>query len=60
MAPGGAGVLALAGAVTVVYCLFAILSAQVTVLHFGWTRNAVRVAGSWIAAAGMLMVGWLM
>ncbi len=60
MAPGGAGALALAGAVTAVFCVFAILSAQITVLRVGWTRIAVRVAGSWIAAAGVLMVGWLM
>lgn len=60
MVPGGAGVLALAGAVTAVFCLFAILAAQVTVLRVGWMRIAVRVAGSWVAAAGVLMVGWLL
>jgi len=31
----------------------------VTTLRAGWTRIAVRVAGSWIAAAGLLMIGWL-
>jgi urease accessory protein len=59
MTPGGANRLALAGAVTAVFCLLAILAAQVTTLHAGWTRIAVRVAGSWIAAAGLLMLGWL-
>ena len=59
MMPGGANLLALAGAVTAVFCLLACLSAQVTTLRAGWSRIAVRVAGSWIAAAGVLMLGWL-
>jgi urease accessory protein len=59
IAPGASVVLALAGAATAVFCLIAILSAQVTTLHAAWTRIAVRVAGSWIAAAGVLMVGWI-
>jgi hypothetical protein len=25
-----------------------------------WVRVAVRVAGSWIAAIGLLMLGWAM
>ena len=54
------GVLALVGAVSAVFCLTAIASAQVTTLETGWTRIAVRVGGSWIAAAGLLMVGWIM
>lgn len=59
MAPGGASAPALAGAVTAVFCLTAILAAEVTTLSAGWTRIAVRVAGSWIAASGVLMLGWL-
>lgn len=59
MAPGGAGTLALAGAVTAVFGLTSILSAEVTRLTAGWTRTAVRVVGSWIAAAGLLTIGWL-
>ena len=55
----GASSLALAGATTATFCLFAILTAQVTALSAGWTRIAVRVGGSWIAAAGLLMLGWL-
>jgi hypothetical protein len=38
----------------------AILSAEVTALPAGWPRIVVRVVGSWIAAAGLLMLGWLM
>jgi urease accessory protein len=59
LAPGGSRVLMLAGAVTAVFCLLAIVSSQVTTLRAAWTRIAVRVAGSWIAAAGVLMLGWL-
>jgi len=59
MAPGGAATLAMAGAITVVFCVTAILSAEITALPAGWPRIVVRVAGSWIAAAGLLMLGWL-
>lgn len=59
MAPGGAEPLALAGAVAAIFCALAILSAEVIVLPAGWPRIAVRVVGSWIAAAGLLMLGWL-
>jgi len=58
--PAGAGLLGLAGVVTAVVCLLAILSAQVTTLRAGWSLVVVRVAGSWIAAAGLLMLGWLL
>jgi hydrogenase/urease accessory protein HupE len=59
LAPKGASLLGVAGVVTAVFCLVAILSAHVTTLRAGWARIAVRVAGSWIAAAGVLMLGWL-
>ena len=59
MAPGGAGALAVAGSVTAVFGLFAILAAQVTTIDVAWGRIALRVAGSWVAAAGLLMMGWL-
>jgi hydrogenase/urease accessory protein HupE len=60
MAPGGATPLTLAGAITAIFCVTAILSAEVTALPAGWPRVAVRVAGSWIAAAGLLTLGWLL
>ena len=60
MAPGGATPLTLAGAITAIFCVTAILSAEVTALPAGWPRVVVRVAGSWIAAAGLLMLGWLL
>lgn len=59
LAPGGASLLGLAGVVTAVFCLVAILAAQVVTLQAGWSRIALRAAGSWIAAAGLLMLGWL-
>lgn len=55
----GAGGLALLGAVVAAACLFTLLAAQVTTLTAGWARIAVRVGGSWLAAAGVLMLGWL-
>jgi hydrogenase/urease accessory protein HupE len=59
MAPGGATALALAGAISAVFCMGAIFAAEVSALPSGWPRIAVRVGGSWIAAAGLLMLGWL-
>jgi urease accessory protein len=58
LAAGGAGSLVIAGAACAVFCVFAITSAQVTVLRAGWTSIAVRVVGSWVAAAAILMIGW--
>lgn len=54
----GAGTLALAGAAAAAFCLLALVSAQVATLRADWTRIAVRVAGSWLGAAALLMIGW--
>jgi urease accessory protein len=35
-----------------------LLAGQVASLRAAWARVAVRVAGSWIAAAGLFMLGW--
>ncbi|UCV03238.1 HupE/UreJ family protein [Dechloromonas denitrificans] len=59
MAPAGASSLALGGVVSAIFCVTAILSAEVCALPKGWPQIVVRVAGSWIAAAGLLMIGWL-
>jgi hypothetical protein len=59
MAPAGVSTLALTGVVSAIFFLTAILSAEVTALPAGWPQIAVRVAGSWIAATGLLMIGWL-
>jgi urease accessory protein len=59
MMPGGANALMLAGAATAAFCMLALVSAQVTLLRAGWAMVAVRVGGSWLAAAALLMIGWL-
>jgi hypothetical protein len=56
-ASGYAGV-ALLGLVFAVFVLVALAAAFVVRLSAEWTRIAVRVAGSWIAASGLLMLGW--
>jgi hypothetical protein len=37
-----------------------LLAGQVTSVRAIWARIAVRVAGSWIAASGLFMLGWVM
>lgn len=49
---------ALVGLVSAVFVMIAIASAFVVTLRAEWARIAVRVAGSWIAASGLLMLGW--
>jgi urease accessory protein len=53
--PGGLGLL---GIMSALFVLVAIVSAFVVSLKPPWTRIAVRVAGSWVAAMGLLMIGW--
>lgn len=48
----------LAGIAGAVFLIVALLSALVVWLRQPWTRIAVRVAGSWIAAIGLLLLGW--
>ena len=50
--------IALIGLVFGVFVLVAIAAAFVVSLRAHWARIAVRVAGSWIAACGLLMLGW--
>ena len=56
---GGGGSLALLGSVCGVAVIGAIIAGQTTVLQTSWQRIALRVMGSWIAASGLLMLGWL-
>ena len=60
MGQPGAGSLALVGLVSGVFVLIALSAAFVTRLRWPWSRIAVRVLGSWIAASGLLMLGWSM
>ena len=55
----GAGVLGLVGIMTTLFVFVALFSALVVALKKPWSRVAVRVAGSWVAAIGMLMFGWM-
>lgn len=54
----GAGVLGLLGIVAMLFVLVALASAFVVSLKRPWSRIAVRVAGSWVASSGLLMIGW--
>ena len=47
-----------AGLVAGISILVALVSAMVIQLRPPWTRIAVRVAGSWIVATGLLLLGW--
>ena len=54
----GAGGFGLLGIMAALFVLLALASAFVVSLERPWTRIAVRVAGSWIAASGLLLLGW--
>jgi urease accessory protein len=41
-----------------IFSLVALTAAFVAGLRADWTRIAVRVAGSWMVAIGLLMIGW--
>jgi urease accessory protein len=55
----GAGVLGLIGIMVTLFVIVAIASAFIISLKQPWTRIVVRVSGSWVAAMGMLMFGWM-
>lgn len=54
----GVGAVALLGLVLAVFVLVALMESFVVSLRWPWPRIAVRVAGSWIVACGLLMLGW--
>jgi len=56
----GAGWPGLLGIVTAGLLLTLLVSAAVVPLRADWGRIAVRVIGSWVAAVGLLMLGWLL
>ena len=56
----GAGILGLIGIMATLFVIVAIVSAFIVSLKQPWTRIVVRVSGSWVAAIGMLMFGWMM
>jgi urease accessory protein len=58
LAAAGSSRLAVAGCAIAVSVFVCLLAGQVVALRAWSARVAVRVAGSWIAAIGMLILGW--
>lgn len=58
MGLSGPAVVAVLGLASGVFVLILLAAAFVVQLRAHWARIAVRVAGSWIAASGLLMLGW--
>ena len=56
----GPGVLGLIGIMVTLFVIVTLVSAFTVSLKRPWSRVVVRVAGSWVAAIGMLMFGWLL
>jgi len=54
----GCNSLLVLGIATLVFVALALLAGQAAYLRTTWARTAVRVAGSWIAASGLFMLGW--
>ena len=48
----------LVGIAAMTFVLVALVSAFVVSIRAAWARVAMRVAGSWVAAIGLLMLGW--
>ena len=59
LATMGAAPSALFGIVLTVMVIALLTAAAVVPVRALWARVAVRVAGSWVVAVGMLMLGWL-
>lgn len=58
IATAGREALALTGIGAAVFIVVALGAALVVSLRTGWPRIVVRVAGSWVAAIGLLLLGW--
>jgi hypothetical protein len=58
--PLRAGLLELLRIGTAIFVASALAAALVVSLRPPWTRIAIRVAGSWIAATGLLLLGWIL
>jgi urease accessory protein len=54
------GQISVVGVVTALFVAVSLLAGQAGSMRVPWARVAVRVAGSWIAAIGLLMLGWAM
>jgi len=60
IADAGREALSLVGIVTTVFLLLALGSGFVVSRRAAWARLVARIAGSWVAAIGLLMLGWSM
>jgi urease accessory protein len=58
LAQAGREPLGLLGIGASTFVIVALMAALVVSLRLAWMRIAVRVAGSWVAAIGLLMLGW--
>jgi hydrogenase/urease accessory protein HupE len=58
MAQSKLGPLGVVGIVTTLFVAVALAAAMVVPIRAPWGRVAVRVAGSWIVAIGLLLLGW--
>jgi urease accessory protein len=58
LGPAPSSVLGMAGIASALFVVVALLVGPVVALRAAWARIVVRVAGSWIAAIGLLMLGW--
>jgi hydrogenase/urease accessory protein HupE len=58
MAGARLGLLGLAGIVSALFVAVALAAALTVAQRAPWARIAIRVAGSWVASAGLLMLGW--
>jgi hydrogenase/urease accessory protein HupE len=60
LAGTNAGITGALGVGCTIFVLAALIAGAVVSLRKPWARIVVRVAGSWIAAIGLLMLGWSM
>jgi hydrogenase/urease accessory protein HupE len=58
LAATAGGLMAIAGIACSLAAVVSLLAGQVASQRAQWARLAVRVSGSWIAAVGLLMLGW--
>jgi urease accessory protein len=50
--------LVVVGATCALFVMLSLLGGQVASIRASWARVVVRVGGGWIAAVGLLMLGW--
>ena len=60
LAHAGAGLRGVLGSTAAIFVVVTLGAAVVTAWQAGWLRIAWRVSGSWVAAGGLLLLGWLL